>query len=209
VLKRAVRRFAPAPSARPADLPDDRTLPDLPPLAVLPLAAAPDLVSSMDLPATPEAVARAVIDGEIKRTDLFRNDGGGVTVHGVRIGGGDRVWRGKIALDDSIISDGREDLVTCVVANAAGYGEIDGLPLCEPDPADGRLDVAVAVPYVHRGLIKRRTRIEVRRASGRAVAITPVGEAPYVEDGVVGELGRKRTWWMERAAAGWYVNATP
>ena len=205
VLRRAARRLAPVPSSRPADLPDDRTLPDLPPLAVLPLAATPDLVSSLDLPVAPEQVAAAVLGGRTKRTDVLRNDGGGVTVHGVRIGGGDRVWRAKIALDDQVLSAGEEDLVTCVVANADGYGVIDGLPLCEPDPADGKLNVAVAVPYVHRGLVKRRTRIEVRRASGRAVAITPVGEVPYVEDGVVGELGRKRTWWMERAAAGWYV----
>ncbi|ADD45604.1 hypothetical protein [Stackebrandtia nassauensis] len=207
VLRRAVRCLAPPPSSRPDDLPGDRTVPDLPPLAILPLAQTPDLVAALKLPDTPEAVAAAVIGGAVKRTDLLRNDAGGVTVHGVRVGGGDTPWRGKIALDDAILTAGQEALVTCVVANADGYGEVDGLPLSQPDPCDGKLDVAVAVPFVHRGLFKRRTRVEVRRAAGRAVEITPVDPVPFVDDGVVGELRRKRTWWMERAAAGWYVDA--
>ena len=37
VVRRMVRRYAPPPSRRPADLAEDRTVPDLPPLAVLPL----------------------------------------------------------------------------------------------------------------------------------------------------------------------------
>ncbi len=37
VLRRLVKRYAPAPSKRPADLPANRTVPDLPPVAVLPL----------------------------------------------------------------------------------------------------------------------------------------------------------------------------
>ncbi|GAA4911500.1 hypothetical protein [Stackebrandtia albiflava] len=205
VLRRAVRRLAPPPSSRPDDLPGDRTVPDLPPLAVLPLAQRPDLIRDLDLPAEPTAVAAAVLGGRVRRTDLLRHDGGGVTVNGVRIGGGDRPWRGQIALDDLVLSDGSEPVITCVVANAGGYGRIDGLGMCEPDPADGRLDVAVAVPFVHRGLVKRRTRVEVRRARGRAVAITPMAEVPHLDDGTVSDLNRKRTWWMERAAAGWYV----
>lgn len=205
VLRRAVRLLAPPPSARPDDLPDDRTVSDLPALAILPLAQQPELVEQLNLPSTPHDVAKAVVAGQVQRTDLLRHDGGGVTVNGVRIGGGDAPFRGKIALDDHILSDGTEPIVTCVVANAGSYREIDGLGLCEPDPTDGRLDVAIAVPYVHRGLVKRRTRIEVRRAKGRAVAITPVADVPHVDDGTVTDLTRKRTWWMERAAAGWYV----
>lgn len=206
VVRRAVRRLAPAPSSRPDDIPDDRTVPDLPPLAVLPLAQRPELVDHFGLPRQPEDVAAAVLGGVVRRTDLLRHDGGGVTVHGVRIGGGDRPWRGQVALDDTVLSDGEEVLVTMVVANGGGLGEVDGLRLCEPDPGDGRLDVAVAAPFVHRGVIRRRTRIEVRRGTGRAVAVTPIGSVPYVDDGTTGELSRKRTWWMERGAAGWYVN---
>ncbi len=37
VVRRMVRQLAPPPSRRPADLPENRTLPDLPPLALLPL----------------------------------------------------------------------------------------------------------------------------------------------------------------------------
>ncbi|HIW63554.1 MAG TPA: hypothetical protein H9881_13930 [Candidatus Stackebrandtia excrementipullorum] len=205
VLRRAVRLLAPPPSARPDDLPGDRTVGDLPALAILPLAQQPELIEQLRLPSAPADVAKAVVDGHVRRTDLLRHDGGGVTVNGVRIGGGDAVFRGKIALDDHILSDGSEPIVTCVVANAGSYRDIDGLGLCEPDPADGKLDVALAIPFVHRGLIKRRTRIEVRRARGRAVAITPVNDVPHVDDGTVTDLTRKRTWWMERAAAGWYA----
>jgi hypothetical protein len=207
VVRRAVRCLAPAPSNRPQGLPDDRTLPDLPPLGVLPLAQQPELVSRFGLPSTPQAVAAAVLAGTVKRTDLLRHDGGGVTLHGVRIGGGDRPWRAKIALDDTTVTDGSEPLITSVVANGGGYGVVEGLPLCEPDPYDGKLNVAVAVPVVYRGLLKRRTRIEVRRSTGRAVAITPIAPVAMIDDGAVGELNRKRTWWMERAAAGWYADS--
>lgn len=206
VLRRAVRIAAPAPSARGTDLPDDRTVADLPPLGVLPLAQTPELVPALGLPDTPETVANAVLAKTVKRTDLLRNDGGGVTVHGIRLGGGDRPWRGKIALDDAILTDGTESLIVGVVANADGYGTIDGLPLCDPDPTDAKLNIAIATPVAKRGLFRRKTHIEVRRGAGRAVAITPVDDVPFIEDGITGELGRKRTWWMERAAAGWYVD---
>src|SRR5258705_6113429 len=51
VVRRLVRRYAPPPSKRPAHLPPDRTVFDLPPLAVLPLTpAAPDLAGLLGLP---------------------------------------------------------------------------------------------------------------------------------------------------------------
>ncbi|MER7473093.1 hypothetical protein ABT351_20610, partial [Micromonospora sp. NPDC000018] len=37
VVRRLVRRYAPPPSRRPDDLPGNRTVPDLPPIGVLPL----------------------------------------------------------------------------------------------------------------------------------------------------------------------------
>src|SRR5262245_33888853 len=37
VVRRMVRRYAPPPSRRPADLAGDRTVPDLPPIGILPL----------------------------------------------------------------------------------------------------------------------------------------------------------------------------
>ncbi|MCG5440802.1 hypothetical protein PSH25_005551, partial [Micromonospora sp. PSH25] len=68
VLRRLVKRYAPAPSKRPADLPGNRTLPDLPPVAVLPLDPARggthrDLAAQLGLPRDPAAVAAAVLDG--------------------------------------------------------------------------------------------------------------------------------------------------
>jgi hypothetical protein len=41
----------------------------------------------------------------------------------------------------------------------------------------------------------------VRRARGRAVAVTPQEtEVPFLDDGVGGTLTRKRSWWIEPGA---------
>ena len=43
----------------------------------------------------------------------------------------------------------------------------------------------------------------MRRARGRAVAVTPRDdELPFLDDGVAGTLTRKRSWWMEPALGG-------
>ncbi len=202
VVARMVRRLAPAPSERPDDLPVGRTVPDLPPLAVLPLGSVPGIVERLGLPQRPAEVAEAAVNGTVLRTDMMRHDGGGVCVDGVRIGGGDRPWRGVVNLDDAVLADGTERILACAVANADGYAAADDLVLAEPDPADGRIDVAVAVPVVT-GRFRRKVRIEVRRARGRAVAVHPEDSATFISDGLVDELKRKRTWWVEPGAAGW------
>lgn len=203
VLARLVRHAIPAPSKRPEGLPDGRTIPDLPALAVLPLGAVPGIVARLGLPEKPAEVAEAVAAGRVKRTDLLRHDGGGVAIDGVRLGGGDRPWRGVVNLDDVVLADGSEQILACVVANADGYAATDDMVLAEPDPADGKVDVAVAVP-VTVGRLRKKLRIEVRRARGRAVAVHPDDSVTFVQDGLVGELKRKRTWWIEPGAAGWY-----
>jgi hypothetical protein len=203
VVARLTRLALPAPSKRPEGLPDGRTIPDLPPLAVLPLSGTPGIVVRLGLPEKPADVAEAVVSGEVRRTDLMRHDGGGVAIDGVRLGGGDRPWRGVVNLDDVVLADGSEQILACVVANADGYAAADDMVLAEPDPADGKIDVAVAVP-VTVGRFRKRLRIEVRRAKGRAVAVHPAGSVTYIQDGLAGELGRKRTWWIEPGAAGWY-----
>ncbi|THV41653.1 hypothetical protein FAB82_10525 [Glycomyces buryatensis] len=205
VLARVVRRSAPAPSERPDSLPAGRTLPDLPPLALLPLGTAPGLVKHFGLPTAPAEVAAAVMGGKVRRTDIMRHDGGGVCADGVRLGGGDRPWRGMVNLDDAVLADGSEQILACVVANADGYAAADDMVLAEPDPTDGKIDVAVAVP-VTVGRWRKKVRIEVRRARGRAVAIHPEDSVTYISDGLVDELKRKRTWWVEPGAAGWYVS---
>jgi len=202
VVARMVRRLAPAPSARPDDLPAGRTIPDLPPLAILPLGTSPGLVERFDLPSKPEDVAGAAVNGTVLRTDLMRHDGGGVCLDGVRLGGGDRPWRGVVNLDDMVLTDGTEQILACVVANADGYAAADDMVLAEPDPTDGRIDVAVAIPILV-GRLRKRVRIEVRRARGRAVAVAPNDGVTFISDGLVDELGRKRTWWVEPGAAGW------
>ncbi|WP_026923350.1 diacylglycerol kinase family protein [Glycomyces arizonensis] len=202
VVARMVRRLAPAPSERSDHLPEGRTIPDLPPLAVLPLGTAPGLVERFGLPTDPADVARAAVSGTVLRTDVLRHDGGGVCLDGVRLGGGDRPWRGVVNLDDIVLTDGTEQILACVVANADGYAEADGMVFAEPDPADGRIDVAVAIPVLV-GRLRRRVRIEVRRARGRAVAVHPNDGVTFISDGLVDELGRKRTWWVEPGAAGW------
>jgi hypothetical protein len=271
VVRRLVRRYAPPPSRRPADLAANRTVPDLPPIAVLPLEPArsaaastggprptggrggtgpdragsgpaesgpartgraesgpartgpaesgppgsgpDDLAGQLGLPRDPAEVAAAVLDGRVRRVDLLRNDGGSVTLDGALLGGADDAgrplaWRGRVEVDDTVLSEGEEPLLACAIGNAGGYATIEGLSLLStPDPADGTVDVAVAVPVVAGSRLgKKRVRLEVRRARGRAVAVTPRdGQLPYLDDGVVGELSRKRSWWIEPGA--WAVYA--
>ncbi|HEU4421966.1 MAG TPA: diacylglycerol kinase family protein [Pilimelia sp.] len=213
VVRRLVRRYAPPPSRRPDDLPAGRTVPDLPPIGVLPLGparsgAGHDLAVLLGLLRDPADVAAAVLDGRARRLDLLRTDAGSVTLDGVLIGDTDSAgrpltWRARVEVDDAVLSDGGDPLVACVVANAAGYAELDWLPLLSgADPADGQVEVAVALPVVTRSWLgRRRMRIEVRRARGRAAAVTPrEAELPFVDDGVAGTLGRKRSWWIEAGA---------
>nr|WP_205861238.1 diacylglycerol kinase family protein [Planosporangium flavigriseum] len=211
VVRRMVRRYAPAPSKRPESLPEDRTLPDLPPIGVLPMGDV-ELVKCLGLPDKPADVAAAVLGGQARRLDLLRNDGGSVTLHGTLLGGADDTGRAipyaaQVNVDDTVLSDGTEPLLATAVANADGYATVDDLPLvATADAADGVLDVAVALPVTTRNWYGRRqVRVEVRRARGRAVAIQPSADVPFVDDGVAGTLGRKRTWWMERGA--WAVFA--
>ncbi|HEX5598309.1 MAG TPA: hypothetical protein VFX61_20185 [Micromonosporaceae bacterium] len=216
VVRRMVRRYAPPPSRRPDDLAANRTLPDLPPVGVLPLdptngaapATARDLAAQLGLPREPEAVAAAVLAGRVRRLDLLRNDGGSVTLDGALLGGADDAgrplaWRGRVEVDDNVLSTGDDPLLACVVGNAGGYAALEGVTLlAAPDPADGVVEVAVAVPVTVRSRWRRsQVRLEVRRARGRAVAVVPRdAKIPYLDDGVAGELGRKRSWWIEPAA---------
>src|SRR5262249_19424634 len=88
IVRRLVRMHAPPATKRPADLPGDRTIPDLPPIGVLPLGPdATDLATRLGLPRSPAAVAEAVLGGNVRRLDLLRNDAGSVTLDGALIGG--------------------------------------------------------------------------------------------------------------------------
>ncbi|MFC0507375.1 hypothetical protein [Micromonospora costi] len=213
VLRRLVRRYAPPPSRRPEDLAGNRTVPDLPPVGVLPLDPARstghrDLVAQLGLPREPAAVAAAVLDGTPRRLDLLRNDGGSVTLDGALLGAADDEgrplhWRGRVEVDDTVLSDGDEPLLACAVGNAGGYAVLNDVALLNrPDPTDGVVEVAVAVPVVARSAFgRKRVRLEVRRARGRAVSVLPRDEKlPFVDDGVEGELSRKRSWWTEPGA---------
>jgi hypothetical protein len=215
VVRRMVRRYAPPPSRRPADLAEDRTVPDLPPFAVLPLDSdgTTDLAAQLDLPRTPADVASSVLTGSVRRLDLLRNDGGSVTVDGALVGGADEngravPWHGRVEVDDAVLSDGNDPILACAIGNGAGYAAFDALPLLtDGDPTDGRVEVAVAVPAtVQRRFRATRVRVEVRRARGRAVSVLPRdGEVPFLDDGVAGSMSRKRSWWIEAGA--WAVYA--
>jgi hypothetical protein len=216
VMRRLVRRYAPPPSKRPDDLPAQRTVPDLPPIAILPLdpANTQDLAAQLGLPRTPAEVAAAVLNGTVRRLDLLRNDGGSVTLDGALLGGSDDngravPWRGRVEVDDAVLSDGEEPVLACVIGNSAGYAEFDGLRLlADGDPTDGRVEVAVAVPVVVKKLFKNtRVRVEVRRTRGRAVSVLPrEGDLQFLDDGVAGSTSRKRSWWTEAGA--WAVYAS-
>nr|WP_239127034.1 hypothetical protein [Asanoa siamensis] len=208
VVRRLVRRYAPPPSRRPADLAGDRTVPDLPAIAVLPMGPAQqDLIAQLDLPRDPSAVAAAALSSTVRRLDLLRTDAGSVTLDGALVGGqaqGQQLtWRGRVEVDDAVLTDGNEPVLACAVGNAGGYATLDGLPLLNgPDPTSGQIEVAVAVPVVSRSLLgKSKVRVEVRRARGRAAAVLPRDdEVPFVDDGVTGTLTRKRSWWIEPGA---------
>jgi hypothetical protein len=215
VLRRLVRRYAPPPSRRPAELALDRTVPDLPPIAILPLdpAGKLDLAAQLELPRTPAAVAAAVLGDTVRRLDLLRNDAGSVTLDGALLGGADDngravPWRGRVEVDDLVLTDGEDPILACAIGNSAGYAEFDGLPLLTAgDPTDGRVEVAVAVPVIVRQRFRRpRVRVEVRRARGRAVSVLPRdGDLQFLDDGVGGTMTRKRSWWTEAGA--WAVYA--
>lgn len=188
-------------------------MPDLPPIGVLPLDPArsgtrADLAAQLGLPRDPAAVAAAVLDGTARRLDLLRNDAGSVTLDGALLGAADDTgrplhWRGRVEVDDAVLSDGEDPILACAIGNAGGYASLDGLPLLTtPDPTDGVVEVAVAVPVVTRKAFgRKRIRFEVRRARGRAVAVVPRDEkVPFLDDGVEGELSRKRSWWTEAGA---------
>lgn len=209
VVRRLVRRHAPPPSKRPADLPANRTIPDLPTIGVLPLAGL-----AFDFPREPDVVAKAALGDAVQRLDLLRHDGGSVTLDGALLGaatddGAPLAWRGRVAVDDVVLSDGEEPIIAVSVANAGGTAQLDGLPLViAPDATDGLIDVAVAVPLLHKPFLgKARLRYEVRRARGRAVAVTPrEAELPILDDGVPGVITRKRSWWIEPAAWSVYTS---
>lgn len=214
VLRRMVRRSLPRGGERPPDLPSDRTVPDLPAIGVLPLDAHSDvdLAAKLGLPRAPAEVAAAVLGGVERRVDLLRHDGGSLTLHGALLGGADETgrpvpWHARIDVDDTLLSDGTEALLACAVANADGHTSLAGLPLLiSADPADGVLEVGLALPAARpRGLFGRRRahgEVEVRRARGRAAQFTIMSDdgVPVVDDGVAGTVTKKRTWWMERDA---------
>jgi hypothetical protein len=212
VVRRMVRRALPRGGERPPDLPLHRTVPDLPPVGLLPVdpPGDGDLVTRLGLPRSPDGVARAVLGGAYRRVDLLRNDAGSVTLRTALLGGVDDrgravPWAARVDVDDTLLSDGTEALLACGIANTGPLDAVPGLTLvAAADPADGVLEVGIAVPVG-----RRKQEIEVRRARGRAVAITPVVEGvevPLVDDGVAGTVTRKRTWWMEHSA--WAVYCT-
>ncbi len=199
VVRRLVKAYAPAPSKRPSTLRPDRTMPDLPPLGVLPL----DPSSAV----TPARVAAIVLGGATRRLDLLRTDSGSVTLEGALLGGVDddghaAGFRARVEVDDAVLTDGMEPILVAAVGNSDRYAVFDGLPLLtRADDADGVIEVAVALPHTERRLLGGvRAEIEVRRARGRAVAITPREEVPYVDDGIEAKLTHKRSWWMEAGA---------
>jgi hypothetical protein len=190
-------------------------VPDLPPLAILPLdpTATTDLAAQLGLPRTPSAIASAVLNGAVRRLDLLRNDGGSVTVDGALVGGAGEdgravPWRGRVEVDSLVLSDGTDQIMACAIGNGGAYASFDGFQLlAEGDPTDGEVEVAVAVPRVLKQRFRgTKVQVEVRRARGRAVSVLPRdGELPFLDDGVAGSLNRKRSWWTEPGA--WAVYA--
>lgn len=195
----------------------------LPPLGLLPLDCPPELPSlatSLGLPTAPSEVSEVTAAGNARRLDLFRNDRGGATLHGILLGttvaDSDRghgrlmAWQAHVAVDDTVLSDGGEPILACAVANADGYTRLGRLPLLHAaDPADGTIAVALALAVAGE--------VEVRRTRGRAISVQlrPVPAAnrrfdattrvDYTDDGVDFTLQHSCTWWVEPAAWALYT----
>jgi hypothetical protein len=214
IMRRMVRRYAPAPSQRPASLAANRTIPDLPAIGLLPLAPG-GLPAQLGLSSSPAEVASAVLGSSVRRLDLLRQDGGAVTLDAALLGAADPngvpiPWHGQVEVDDAVLSQGSDPILALSISNGSGASTLDGLPLVtSADPSDGLIDVAIAVPVTHKPLLgKARVRFEVRRARGRAVSVTPhEPELPILDDGVAGRITHKRSWWIEPGA--WSVYTSP
>ena len=180
VVRRLVRRYAPPPSKRPAELPADRTMFDLPPLAVLPLDAggaragpyprpcrpspARSPRPSLDRPrATPRPAPHRRWIRDAARGSARRRRG--------RPG---RSWRPGRGATTPYCPKGTNRCSPAPSANA-GHSDVDGLPLVVDAAADdGLVEVAVAVPVLRRRLLRSASpQVEVRRARGRAMSVTP------------------------------------
>ena len=163
-------------------------------------------------PAPRPQVAAATLAGRERRLDLLRTDSGSVTLHAALLGGLDpeQAWRRGGA--------GSRSTTPCSPMATRPYSlapyERRVRPMwtdcrwsTDADPADGRIEVAVAVPVLKRRLIRpAAVAYEVRRARGRAVSVIPRDvDIRHVDDGVVAALGRKRAWWIEAGAWGTYV----
>jgi hypothetical protein len=202
VMRRLVRRLAPAPSKRPVDLAPNRTIPDLPAVGVLPLYDN-GLTARLGLPCDPASVADAVLGDRTRALDLLRHDGGSVVLDGTLLGAADEYgqpvpWRARVEVDDLVLTDGEDQLLACAVANFDGYADFGPYPLVvNPSPVDGLIEVGIAVAVTP-------SKLEVRRARGRAVSVLPRDEEiPFVEDAVTGTLTHKRSWWTEPSA--WWL----
>src|SRR4029079_17104247 len=102
----------------------------LPPVGVLPLDAAGFAVA-LGLPTAPADVAEAVLSGGVRRLDLMRHDGGSVMLDGALLGATDEKgqpvpWRGRVEVDDKVLTDGDDPLYACVVAVAGKNATLDG-----------------------------------------------------------------------------------
>lgn len=220
VVRQQVRLALPRGGQRPADMPANRTIADLTPVGVLPLDpdADDDLAAALRLPRKPIDVATAVLAGRGRRLDLFRHDGGSVTLRSALLGGVDKdgkpaPWTAAVQVDDTVLSNGDEPLIAVGVSNVGGLDALPGLPLTvAADATNGQVTVGIAVATADRSwLRRRRPGVEVRRAVGRAVAIIPTGategtDVPVVDDGVHASVNRKRTWWVEPGAWAAYVS---
>ncbi len=130
-----------------------------------------------------------------------------MTLDGALLGGADDAgrplhWRARVEVDDTVLTDGAEPLLACAVGNAGGYATLDDVPLLTaPDPADGEVEVAVAVPVVaaRRGGASGYASRYAGPVGGRWRCARE-GKVPYLDDGVEGELTRKRSWWIEPGA---------
>ena len=202
-------------SARPTAA--GRTVPDLPAdrrAAARPGARPTWSPRSWACPATRPTVAAAVLGGRVRRLDLLRNDGGSVTLDGCcsaasTTAAGRCTGAGRVEVDDAVLTDGEEPVLACAVAQrrrVRDAGRAAAAGRRRPGRRPGRRG--------GRGAGGRTGRCCARPACGSRCAGPGAARwrSPrattsfhFVDDGVAGELTRKRSWWIEPGAWAVYV----
>ena len=220
VVRRLVRRYAPPPSRRPSTCPPTvrcRTCPRSPySRSIRPVNRS----ARSRRPARPAARSGRRGRRGARRPDApprpapqrrrLGDPGRRADRRGATTRARPRPWRGRVEVDDAVLSDGEDPLVACAS------------PTPPATPNCRRAAAAHPAPTRRTGRSRWRSRCRsspgrgsagagcgsrsAGHTGGRQRSLLVTAELPYVDDGVAGTLTRKRSWWIEPGAWAVYAN---